>query len=243
MHYILGDIKHTKCCTDLVYFAAPTSRVPLSRQNCINIISPMPSQGQGSRKLRVFGSQLLSWCIWGWYPQIPSAAAVGGEMSGGISSQLLTPTLTGRGSSILLATGRVCARSQGWCDWARYPPQVIQPQLPVWDASTPSLAPGDSAWCQAVEDLALAMKVAKNSEIQVEGKPWLLYKSPSENQLKTPAELPSSKIFTLKYLDSEVNFQTSMQYFPGSVIKANYIYISLVNYKLQRKQAEALCLP
>lgn len=161
----------------------------LSQGKIVFILSgPMPSQGQGARKLRAFGSQLLSWCSrtpdcercsctrWNdWRYQQPAPS----------------PMLTGRASSILLATGRICACSQ--CDWARYPPQLIQPELPVWDARMPSLAPNDRARCQAVEDLPSAMEVAKNSEIWVWGKPWLLYNPPSEKQLKTPAELPSPK--------------------------------------------------
>lgn len=189
MHYILGDIKNPKCCTDIVYFTAPTSCVPLSRQNCIHIIRSNAKPRTGIQKVE---SVWLSAAVLVQQdPQTASAAAARGEMTRGTSSQLRAPTLAGRASSILLATGRICACSQ--CDWAHYPPQLIQPELPVWDASTPSLAPRNRAWCQEVEDLALAMEVAKNSEIWVWGKPWLLYNPPSEKQLKTPAELPSPK--------------------------------------------------
>ena len=58
------------------------------------------------------------------------------------------------------------------------------------------------------------------------------FKQQKTKHFKTPVELGSPKNFPLKYLYNEVNFQASMQYFPGSIIKANYVYISLVNYKL-----------
>lgn len=181
----------------------------------------MPSQGQGSRKLRVFGFQLHSWCsgtprFWALQlhkvkcPKVPAASPL--------------PHTHGQRQQCLVI------HRQDFCTLTG----LIQPSTlsTTISSSCQCEMPAHLAWLQVTghyvkqwEDFALVMEVAKNSEIQVWGKPWLLYNPPTEKHLRTPAELPFPKIFPLKYLYSEVNFQTSMQYFPASIIKANYIYI------------------
>lgn len=134
MHYILGDIQHTKCCTDLVYFTAGgsyTSCPTLKAKLYYYYQVPCQAKDRDEESWECLvlsctpgavGSPYSKCCSWE------------GKMSKGASSQFLAPTLTGRGSSTLLATGRVCARSQGWCDWAfdwaivwAQPPQLVRP--------------------------------------------------------------------------------------------------------------------
>lgn len=157
----------------LFYCSRLLHLVSHSQGTIVLILSgPMPSQGQGSRKLRVFGSQLHSWCSgtsdpehcsWErWNVQRHQQPAPCPHTHGQRQQHLVSYR-----QSLCTLTRFVQAHHHNWFG---------QPELPMWDASTPSLAPSDREGhdVKKWKDLVLAMEVAKTSEIQVWGKPWLL---------------------------------------------------------------------
>lgn len=152
----------------------------------------MPSQGQGSRQLRVFGSQLCSWCsrtprFWALqlrevkHPKVPAAG------SWPHTHRQRQQHLVSHRQNLCRLTGLTWLSALSTTSGSTSPScQCEMPAHPAW-------LPLTGHYVKQWEDLALVMEVTKNSEIQVWGKPWLLYNPPRETHLETQVELPFPK--------------------------------------------------